>query len=448
MIAWLLATALCWLLKGFFRRPRPASVLCTAVGAHGEQHGTIHASAKAAARAEDSAPPSAPIWAHAAFERRRARWPRVLEPHLTLPNAAHSFPSFDAACAASFAGVVACYLHYGRGSAATARGGGGGANAAYLSLLVALVAYGRVFFFAHHLLDVLAGVCLGFVLPTTVAALAPPDAHPWVLLWLAVCLIALCAFFSARRLPTFLAGACMIMLACHAPPAATLCGPTIVGGIASAVGIVFRSQALGVKPAVLAAIEDEWRRQDARSSPARAALSPSLAAAVRRKRESFRSEAAAAGVFPGNVHLLGAFYHLPFMGDWEELERLLANRLEDWAAAHAVDLRTIDLVLGVLSGGTHTRLEDMAQEACAHNRPHETRACTERSHSHRTRTDRRLPRPDRVADPQRQQPRRQRGRARRACRRDDPRVALFGRRVQHGLDRTGDGPTAAGRPPL
>ena len=37
VIAWLIATALCWLLKGFFRRPRPASVLCTAVGANGEQ---------------------------------------------------------------------------------------------------------------------------------------------------------------------------------------------------------------------------------------------------------------------------------------------------------------------------------------------------------------------------------------------------------------------------
>ncbi len=319
LASWLATAALCWLIKGYVSRPRPAAVL-------------------SGADAPSAAPPP-PGWLRRVYSQREARWPHCIGQHTLAPNASHSFPSFDAACAACYAATL-------RASLAPAHPA---AHPAALAALVGLACVGRIYFLAHHLLDVLAGAALGLALPSALGSCMPPPCYPWMLAWLALLPLCLRAFFTARRLQTAAAIAAICALGRRSPPAATATTCALFIGVAAAVAAVFRAQSLAVKTRVLAELEARWDADE--QATASLALAPSLRAALRTKREAFRAQARHAGIFPGNVHLLGAFYGLPFAASWADLRALLERRLRDWSDATGVDLGSFDVVLGVLTGG-------------------------------------------------------------------------------------------------
>jgi undecaprenyl-diphosphatase len=106
------------------------------------------------------------------YQRSR---PSFEEPLLTLPT--YSFPSGHALAATVFYGVLACYLWTRAGSAARRA-----AVAAGAVLLVALVAFSRMYLGVHYLTDVLAAVAEG-------------------LGWLAVCVTAVSSLRRHRERP-------------------------------------------------------------------------------------------------------------------------------------------------------------------------------------------------------------------------------------------------------
>jgi hypoxanthine phosphoribosyltransferase len=61
--------------------------------------------------------------------------------------------------------------------------------------------------------------------------------------------------------------------------------------------------------------------------------------------------------------LLGRFFHCPFFGGWDALQRLLGERLRDWSLQTGVPLGSFDVVLGVMTGGGF--LAPLAADLCA-----------------------------------------------------------------------------------
>lgn len=358
LLAWLVVTAVCWLAKGWVSRLRPAAVLAGAQHllrtGDGDDDPSAHKSTRSTDASPSSPPPPLPS-SRDAFESRRARWPRLVNPHSALPNATHSMPSFDTACAACFGGLVLLCSEGGTAPPATLLPLAAATTTRLVCLLVALVAYGRIYFFAHHLLDVLTGAAIGGATAWAAATCVPLIAGGWALLWLAACPIALRALCTAKPATMLVGLGGLAALTFVAPHQASLVGIAVFGGVASSVTLVFNAQARAVKPAVLTAVQAAWAAADA-ACPASGLLPPALVAGLHRKRQAFIAQAAdPASTFPGNVFLMCRFYQLPFLAGWEELRGLLARRLDDWAATVKVDLASIDVVLGVHSGGACKR---------------------------------------------------------------------------------------------
>ena len=172
LCSWLYATVVCFLGKTFFLRARPAEQ--RRQENNGKGGGDVSAS---------------PFWCFFSQE------------HTTWPNNLHSFPSFDSAGAAC--AVTTMYLqHYYNQPQYTP-------VPLWLWTIVPLAWYGRIYFLAHHVVDVLCGtlvgvVCTGYVyfgrLSTANVYPASPLIHTanhhYDILWLIICLISIGAFFA------------------------------------------------------------------------------------------------------------------------------------------------------------------------------------------------------------------------------------------------------------
>ena len=181
LCSWLYATVVCFLGKTYYLRARPA------LQRQQEQHGNV---------------------------RTSQRWSFFTEEHTKWPNNVHSFPSFDSAGAAC--AVTTMYLqHYYEHEVPAPM---------WLLSILPLVWYGRIYFLAHHLVDVLAGTlvggcCTGYVyfcrLPASMAVTSSPllysAQHHYDILWLVVCIVSIGMFFSIPIKGPFLA---MITMSC------------------------------------------------------------------------------------------------------------------------------------------------------------------------------------------------------------------------------------------
>jgi hypothetical protein len=281
LVAWLVVTGVVWILKGFVARPRPGAVLAR----------------EGPPPAPGPAPPLPPRWLRAPFAARRAGWPRTLDAHAALPNAAHSFPSMDAACAGVFAAVA-------RAAVATSnwpRLATASLPVTALAALVGAACVGRVYFFAHHVLDTLVGAAIGFGFATGLALAVPSaEAWPWMLLWAVACPLALRSFFAAARAQVFVA-LCGVAALVHASPvAASTATPALFAALCATLAAAFHQQSAAVKPPVLACLDAAWASSS--SSSVERALPAALAAAIRRKRDELREQSRGGTTFPGNVH--------------------------------------------------------------------------------------------------------------------------------------------------
>lgn len=151
--SWLVTIVLIALLKVHFSRPRPAH------------------------RRRCTVEPPSP--AASGFPRQAHVWAATVGQHAAGGNAWHSFPSFDTAGSACVPGALftAFMVHAmtppsmtdDEQAAATAAPTLGGAALFALGavpwwawLVVALTAYSRVYFMAHHVLDTIVGALMGF----------------------------------------------------------------------------------------------------------------------------------------------------------------------------------------------------------------------------------------------------------------------------------------------
>ena len=69
---------------------------------------------------------------------------------------------------------------------------------AFAFALCFLAAYGRIYFFAHHAIDVLVGLGIGIGMAGSLGALADPEAFPALLAWTALMPVAIAAFFIPK----------------------------------------------------------------------------------------------------------------------------------------------------------------------------------------------------------------------------------------------------------
>ena len=351
LVGWFSVTGFVWMLKGFVGRPRPAAALSSvARGGDGAQE------------PGQTPPPAPPSWLRRCYAARRARWPLSVDKHAEMPNAVHSFPSMDAACAGVFAAVVdATHAAAGFDSAGAAAGMPSGMAAA-LASLVGAVCVGRVVFFAHHLADTLVGASIGFGVTRALAYAAPAAAAwPWLLLWCTVWPLTIRAFFAAARVQVALMICIMVALAQFAPLSSSLAAPPLVFSLCIALAMAFRAQSLTVKDCVIHCLDAAW--EGSAEGEAERALPPHLAQTLARKRAEFRTQSSGRTTFPGNVHLIGRLFRCPFFGEWDALQRLLGERLRDWSLQTGVPLGSFDVVLGVMTGGGF--LAPLAADLCA-----------------------------------------------------------------------------------
>uniref|UniRef100_A0A7S1MCS6 Phosphatidic acid phosphatase type 2/haloperoxidase domain-containing protein n=1 Tax=Alexandrium catenella TaxID=2925 RepID=A0A7S1MCS6_ALECA len=269
---------------------------------------------------------------------RDPMWSCIISFHSEGDNGYHSFPSGDAAAAGCFASAVLVgfdEVHW----AALA--------------LMALAMYGRIYVFAHHLLDVLAGAAIGVSCTLAFAACANPDGYHVLLTWNVACVVLLVVIFIVGPVRAALLaavvftvlgcsmGRCLAMLAFHAALTLACYG-------------LFVKTSFDQKAWVLDHLEEFFGCAAMQED----ALPELLRGPLLKKRAELRRQAADRGTaFPSNVYSIYAYTPgagtrpKPFAADWEDLSRLMALRLEDFSRQTGLELRRVDVVLGVYTGG-------------------------------------------------------------------------------------------------
>lgn len=210
LCSWLYSTVLCFLGKTFFLRSRPAfknwSTACSMLQQQKKQQ----------EKEKDSAPlisSSGSSGGGGGAVLSSERWSPFTEDHTRGENAKHSFPSFDAACSGCY--VATLYLQ---------RFGAELPPPWWLFLIIPLASFGRIFFLAHHLFDVVVGAALGissvcyvkFVRLSSIMATSSDVAsapllgdtsagHHYDILWLIICLVSIGLFFAVPKIGPIIA---------------------------------------------------------------------------------------------------------------------------------------------------------------------------------------------------------------------------------------------------
>ena len=269
VVGWLHTTVLLFTMKGYYARPRPA---CNASG-------TVENNVNGNA---DNCSPAPLGILRRAYEERRARWPAVVTPHTQLPNALHSFPSMDAAAAGCFAGaLLASTIAYPAGDAAEGARVADRVRLAFSFGVCALASYGRVYFLAHHLIDVAVGTMIGAGLTGGLGCLVPPSAYPFYLLTSALGPLTVAGFFLGWRSSSALAVTSWVGVAVaastSASPATCLAVPGVFAGVLALLVVVFRAQCRHLQPHILSQLRTFW---EAHAEPPAGLLPPPLLSAL------------------------------------------------------------------------------------------------------------------------------------------------------------------------
>ena len=331
LCGWIWSAVLAFLGKGFYLRARPAaqSAADNNNNRHENTDGGVH---------------SAGAWAS-----------RLAADHAFGDNSRHSFPSFDAAGAGcAFAAIWAQELVYLLRVGEAGAWGTAGLFWHALSAvpwpiiaMLVLVCYGRIFFEAHHLLDVITGAALGMSCTLFVSLFRrdvlaglwalgmvgeDDPAHPgsipssdstvqgaagmpvtpvahWVdLVWVFVVVAIVGVFFVVKRVGPFVAVAIPAAAALLLPHVgwAAIC---MTSFIVFLYAIVFQVQSEAHKPWVVSTLGKFFRASgpappdELLSAPFPAHLETLLAD----KRAEFLAKTEEPGGFPGNLYVIQKF---------------------------------------------------------------------------------------------------------------------------------------------
>ena len=289
-----------------------------------------------------------PAWLLRAYRRRAASWGDLITSHASAPNCLHSFPSFDAAAAGCFLSTILATVP----AASSPSPPYGVVCVGAICLLACL---GRVYFFAHHLVDVAVGFGVGFGVAHGLASLSLPYDYPLLFGWTVAppLLVVACLVTSRQLFVVAVALFAALLSLTSAPLAIRVALPVSQALVASAIWLVLCAQSRHLHPYVLGEVERYWAEH---ANAPSGLLTPDLVEVMRKKREGFRAEAHTTPAplalrFPANLYLIGAVFKLPFCAGWDDLEALLVRRLLHWSLATRTPLDGFDVVLGVLTGG-------------------------------------------------------------------------------------------------
>jgi adenine/guanine phosphoribosyltransferase-like PRPP-binding protein len=323
-VCWGFLTLFAWVLKGYFLRKRPAASMTPAKLAQYPRYA------------------------------RKGIWRKTIDKNRTGKNAAHSFPSFDSATAGLVLGMLLTMEEHGQASALLRSASSladfcSSAPTVAISASLMLVAmYGRVYAFAHHVVDVLVGAGLGVVLPFVVARFTGTHGGGgWHLVWAFVTLFGVAIFFFVPGAGIFLSLA-MAVGTGFLSPSVSWVVVALYGGLLWLISTVYHAQSKRVKPWVVARVKEYFDTvKDPEDFP------DHLKRLLADKRKEFLDECAEPGsVFPGNLYIASKFLKdTHFVMDWETLQRTFLKRLDHFVEWTGTDPANIDIIVGIYSGG-------------------------------------------------------------------------------------------------
>ena len=308
-------------------------------------------------------------------------WKTMLLKSLQGRNARHSFPSLDSAIGGCVVGLMIelqrisnnNLLNMDENNASMNNNIGQADNLLYVNkdlvfsvccIAFIMAMFGRIYLFAHHFIDVIVGGFIGFSFPVSIRLYFATQiidglASPYYLFggiclaWLFVYIISLATFFFVPAYGLFQAIG-FILLARLYLMEFSIITLIIFSSMLFALSRIFHVQAKKVKPWVVETMGKYFREIEdpTQSWPI------SLQKLLNEKRIEFlndcneEKEDGSDNIFPGDVYLSGKFIKTKhFACDWGVLKNLMLKRLNHFVESTGVNLKDIDLILGIYSGG-------------------------------------------------------------------------------------------------
>jgi adenine/guanine phosphoribosyltransferase-like PRPP-binding protein/membrane-associated phospholipid phosphatase len=351
--SWIVINFSAWLFKVYFLRDRPAAYY-----------------------GETFMQQSIPRYEHNAI------WKKMLLKSLQGKNARHSFPSLDSAIGGCVVGLMIELQRIPNNNLSNMdefntnmnNNVGQADNLLYIykdgvfsacCIAFIMAMFGRVYLFAHHFIDVIVGGFIGFSFPvfirlyfanqTTIDGLTSPYYlyGGICLAWLLVYITSLATFFFVPAYGLFQAIG-FILLARLYLMEFSIITLIIFSSMLFALSRIFHVQAKKVKPWVVETMGEYFKEIE---DPTRSWPMP-LQKLLNEKRIEFlndcneEKEDGSDNIFPGDVYLSGKFIKTKYFAcDWTVLKDLMLKRLNHFVESTGVNLKDIDLILGIYSGG-------------------------------------------------------------------------------------------------
>ena len=362
LCSWFYSTVVCFLGKTFFLRARP--------GLKAAQDKTFGTSSI----------------------ERSTTWNIFSKEHAADPNGYLSFPSFDSACAACFCTTLYLQHHYEMNAADAPL---------WLWCIVPLACFGRIYFRAHHFVDVIVGATLGcgcaayvhFIRLSTAnntgetgeagdasgTTLTTPyltsPLHHYDVVWLIICIISIGLFFAVPQLGPFFAVIVSSIGFIFLP---TTSLNSIVGTmwLGSMFWWVFERQSRAHKPWVVQTLEAFFKQHPLPPNelcPSNKTYPKHLSELLDEKRNEFLNQAKNTDeAHPGNLYVIHQFRYNKRMKamreqgglnvlspkdnvylvcGWNHLYELLEIRIEHFLNVTNTTCFEWDVIVGIYSGG-------------------------------------------------------------------------------------------------
>jgi hypoxanthine phosphoribosyltransferase/membrane-associated phospholipid phosphatase len=359
LCSWFYATVVCFLGKTYFLRSRPAL--------KGQENTS----------AQDSA----------TTIERSISWRHFTQEHSKDPNGYHSFPSFDAASSACFCTTLYLQHHHGVGTVPAP---------AWLWSIIPLACFGRIYFRAHHVVDVFVGTAIGFVcasyvhfvrLPSWMTLSGTPKEsavpllhdlspqHHYDVVWLLLCLVSIGLFFAVPKVgPVFaLAVTSLGIVLLPTTSLNSIFGTMWVGGL---FWWQFNRQSRDHKPWVVKTLETFFRMHPIPPNdlcPSGKTYPKHLSELLENKRNEFLDQARNTDeAHPGNLYVIHQFRfskrmkamreqggtnlitpkdNVYLVCGWRHLYELIEIRVDHFLQSTGTNEWDWDVIVGIYSGG-------------------------------------------------------------------------------------------------